>query len=688
DEAEVRRTYRDAHYVCLPYAANFEGSSGVFSNAVAFEKPVIATDHGVLGERVRRHGLGLTYPAGDRRALAELLETLPAPGSKTYDAMAAAAARYHRANDRAAWSKALVSVVEAGIRQTRNLAPAQPSALAQKVAAAPAAAPIHRGAAMQPNVQALIEEAAIAPPALDYAPILLLDTAVASRNMGDHIIMDAIKLFLRFIFPKSLFVTAPTHEYAGSETLKLMESAAHTFVCGTNLLSSNADEYKQWKLSGADAFVLKELTLLGVGWWQYQSAPNAYTSFLYRNILSAKTLHAVRDGYTRRQLGAAGVGNAINTSCPTLWGLTRRHVARLPRAKSDTVVFTFTDYAQKPEADGAILRALAGTYGAVHCWLQGAGDYAYAQKLGVEGVKYIAPTVEAYTEFLRDNDCDYVGTRLHAGVRALQMGRRALVLAVDNRAKEISSDCGLPVLPREDFAAIRAALADGWPMEIAVPYGDINAWIGQFSPGRAVDFESLLDTALHGFDPLEAKPAPQVLPQVRTREPAPAPAPVRTVVDVADHLEREGYAHYTVHIRLPGTATAATLLVFRTAASYGATLRPLPEHQIDPDAFAGLSMESDRYGPFVRLFFMADSAEVLASADLGENGGALLAWLAARLGDCANGTARYLHHARIADRGGAEAFITAAARALLACVPSAAGGTHTAAQRAKDRVSL
>ena len=57
-EEEIRRTYRDADYVLLPYDRSFEGSSGVFSHAAAFGAPLISTDHGCVGYRVKRHGVG------------------------------------------------------------------------------------------------------------------------------------------------------------------------------------------------------------------------------------------------------------------------------------------------------------------------------------------------------------------------------------------------------------------------------------------------------------------------------------------------------------------------------------------------------------------------------------------------------------------------------------------------------
>ena len=50
-----------------------------------------------------------------------------------------------------------------------------------------------------------------------------------------------------------------------------------------------------------------------------------------------------------------------------------------------------------------------------------------------------------------DKELDYVGTRLHAGVRAMQKGRRSIILSIDNRAREMGKDYNLNVIERNDI---------------------------------------------------------------------------------------------------------------------------------------------------------------------------------------------------------------------------------------------
>ncbi len=62
-----------ADYVLLPYRA-FPDSSGILSRAIGHQSPVIASDYGLIGERVKKYGCGLVYPDRDIKALRALLE--------------------------------------------------------------------------------------------------------------------------------------------------------------------------------------------------------------------------------------------------------------------------------------------------------------------------------------------------------------------------------------------------------------------------------------------------------------------------------------------------------------------------------------------------------------------------------------------------------------------------------------
>lgn len=62
-ELDLRREISESGYVWLPYEKSFESSSGVFAYAMAAGTPVLSTDHGAIGYRVARFGVGFSYPA-------------------------------------------------------------------------------------------------------------------------------------------------------------------------------------------------------------------------------------------------------------------------------------------------------------------------------------------------------------------------------------------------------------------------------------------------------------------------------------------------------------------------------------------------------------------------------------------------------------------------------------------------
>lgn len=319
--------------------------------------------------------------------------------------------------------------------------------------------------------------------ALPYGRLVtIFDTAVASTNLGDQIIMDAVRRQLGALLPGRFFVNTPTHEIIGETSYALVEKSDFSFVGGTNLLSSNMNKYNQWKIGRAERKRLKNLLLLGVGWWQYQDAPNRYTRKLLQAVLHPTKLHSVRDAYTQKKLAEAGITNVVNTSCVTMWDLTPDHCAQIPSEKGDAVVATLTDYNRHPEHDSSVLQALERSYSKVFLWLQGVGDFAYARSLSLPKIEFIEPSLRAFSQLLSSNiSLDYVGTRLHAGVHALTHKRRALILSVDNRAIEAGRDFGLPVLDRARTDLLHERIHTPAPLAITLPFERIEAWKAQFA---------------------------------------------------------------------------------------------------------------------------------------------------------------------------------------------------------------
>ena len=310
--------------------------------------------------------------------------------------------------------------------------------------------------------------------------ISVLDTSICSSNLGDQIIMDAVNSILYEMFPDRLFINFPTHDVISSDSYRLMSKSSLIFVGGTNLLSSNMNSYNQWKVSLMDSLFITDITLMGVGWWQYQNQPNLYTKILYKRLLSKKYLHSVRDSYTEKQLKSIGINNVINTACPTMWKLTEEHCVQIPQGKAESVLVTFTEYNQNPSFDKQLVELLKQEYKLIYYWTQQPKDYQHMKDICGEGAIYLNPSLSALDMALSQYPVDYVGTRLHAGIRALQYKRRALILSVDNRATEISKDTNLPVVPRDDLNSVANWINAKKETLVKIPLTAINEWKNQF----------------------------------------------------------------------------------------------------------------------------------------------------------------------------------------------------------------
>lgn len=306
--------------------------------------------------------------------------------------------------------------------------------------------------------------------------IILFDTAVASPNLGDQVIMESVDLVMKELAKDAFLIRLPTHEYPGRASRRLLRHADLAVVGGTNLLSSNMNRYRQWKLHMWDSPPRTPVILLGVGWWQDQNNPNVFTRLFLANMLSKKHMHSVRDGYTQSKLKTAGFENVLNTACPTMWRLPLERIAHSQREKTERVVTTLTVYGKNPGADQIMLQTLLKHYREVSFWPQQPGDLNYLSTLGVTGLRILSPSLAAFDESLIDREADYCGTRLHAGIRALQHGRRSLIIGIDNRGREISADTGLPLLDRAHITQLDAMMQEPWPGNIKLPVGDIAQW--------------------------------------------------------------------------------------------------------------------------------------------------------------------------------------------------------------------
>jgi polysaccharide pyruvyl transferase WcaK-like protein len=310
----------------------------------------------------------------------------------------------------------------------------------------------------------------------------VFDTSIDSDNLGDEIIMDAVWDIIRPLFPDATFIRTPSHRRATLAELRAGRAADISIVGGTNILKSHMLVRSNWKITPLDYVVWRNVVLMGVGWQQYGGEADALTRLFFKTVLSKKHLHSVRDMHTYDKLHQH-VPNTIYTACPTMWELDAQRCSAIPVQKARHAVFAVTYYRPAPEADRRLFEMLRKHYDKIYFWPQQAMDVPYVRQLGLEGMIPIDPSIAAYNRVLDQEDVDFVGSRLHGGIRALQRGRRAMIVPVDNRATEISKSSGLPVVSRDEPEAIERWITQPAPVKVVLPVEAMEIWKNQFLLG-------------------------------------------------------------------------------------------------------------------------------------------------------------------------------------------------------------
>lgn len=314
--------------------------------------------------------------------------------------------------------------------------------------------------------------------------ISIFDTTISNHNLGNQIIMDDVYVNLFEIFPSDFFYKLPSMEIT-SYTKGFLKESDIAFFGGTNVLTGRMEKYKQWGLSVLNVFSIKNVVLMGCGWWQYQDKKvSLYTKFLLKKTLSKKYLHSVRDSYTQNKLREIGISNVLNTGCPTLWSLTKEHCKKIKKNKSKNVVCTITDYKPDIHRDDFLFSTLCKNYEKLFLFIQGSGDLEYfyknfKDKYGGQ-IEIVNPNIESFDSILSRGDVDYIGTRLHAGIRAMQRTVRSIIIGVDNRATEMSRDFNIPFVSEKKLRDLTSMINSDFETIVNLPMVDIEKWKSQF----------------------------------------------------------------------------------------------------------------------------------------------------------------------------------------------------------------
>lgn len=320
--------------------------------------------------------------------------------------------------------------------------------------------------------------------------VLLLDTSIATLNMGDEIINHSIKNNMKELLENNYYLSLPTHtplfyKYQNlfyRKKMDIYQNADYKFLCGTNILYTNMFRpLPNWNIHLFNTKLVENTILLGVGIGVNSRSINRYTKMLYKKVLSSNYVHSTRDEKSKVMLEEMGF-RAINTGCPTLWQLTLDFCRQIPTSKADSVIFTLTYYHKDTANDKEMIRVLKMCYEKIYFWPQCIMDLNYLEELGeAEGITIVPPNLYNYEKVL-SKDIDYVGNRLHGGIFALQHKRRTIIIAIDYRAKEMHKNYSIPCIDRNRIAEeLESRILTNWSTEIlGLHFDKIEQWKNQF----------------------------------------------------------------------------------------------------------------------------------------------------------------------------------------------------------------
>jgi hypothetical protein len=326
--------------------------------------------------------------------------------------------------------------------------------------------------------------------------IVLLDPSIRdnehrpSDNLGDIIIYDSVRSVLDELFPGEEVIRISTHQYLTKKEKQLINSARLSFVGGTNLLSSDIRHFPRLSPEKRKGFYFfpgfKNVILLGVGWSAYQQPMDWASKIYYKNILRKGIQHSVRDIYSMEQMNRSGFRNMLHTSCPSTWQIDTKFVNEFnPNYKK--VLLMLTNYAANEEADNKLIELILNTGDPeIYFFPQSSGDTDYlkilaAYKKNSSRFTILGHDLADFYRLLSSVNLNYIGNRLHGGIKCLSQGHPSMIIGIDNRAIEMGKSINLNVVDRNDTENLRRWLQnDGPTAAIKLPIEEIKSWKKQF----------------------------------------------------------------------------------------------------------------------------------------------------------------------------------------------------------------
>lgn len=95
-------------------------------------------------------------------------------------------------------------------------------------------------------------------------------------------------------------------------------------------------------------------------------------------------------------------------------------------------------------------------------------------------MKSFRPHKAAYEAVLLRDNIEYVGTRLHGGIYALRHKKRAIIISIDERARNISADTGLITIEKDMLNGLPSLINSEFETKLNIPFEEITHWKEQF----------------------------------------------------------------------------------------------------------------------------------------------------------------------------------------------------------------
>lgn len=319
--------------------------------------------------------------------------------------------------------------------------------------------------------------------------VQLLDTSIGTSNIGDFIIMECVRKELATILEKSFVYNMSTHlpafnafsVWRNSRVVQMYSNCDYKFAGGSNLLVKDLrTHYPQWNINKWNSKPLNGTITVGVGAGAGDYT-NSYTTKLYRTVLNHDYYHSVRDERSKEYVENVLGLKAINTGCVTMWMLTPEFCRTISKKKSDTALITLTAKKELDPNEQKMINIVQKNYQKVYCWIQGDNDLEYFKEFeNTESIKLIPPSKEAYEKVLDSVELDYIGTRLHGGVYAMRHKKRSIIIAIDERAKEIHKGNNINCLSINEMNQLDNMINSEFETKIKMPFDEIKRWKAQF----------------------------------------------------------------------------------------------------------------------------------------------------------------------------------------------------------------